>query len=128
MKKLPPFHISPDAYARTAQSQREHVRNIADKLDRAEPLDDVDRMMAAAILRGWADNLKDKQPRRQGQAPQFDHANAAIHYACLRRKGVGRTVAIKQLAEAYDVTNEAMRKVIGELGETAIRRLHSWSA
>lgn len=118
------FNTSPDDYARVAQEQREWARRMADKIERGEPLDrGLDRKVAAAILRGFADNLPDTAPRKAGQAPKIDAGEVALQYAALRGRGAKKGQAIAELAERWGVSDEAIRKSLKKNGDEAMRLL-----
>lgn len=116
------FNVSPEEYAKVAQDQREWARNLADKIERGEPLDTgLDRKVAAAILRGWADNLPDTAPRKPGQAPKVDAGEVAMQVAVLRVQGIAKGRAIAQVAEDWGVSDEAIRKALKKHGDEAMR-------
>lgn len=120
------LYISPDEYARAAQSQRELAREMADKIERGEPLEHrMHRMIAAGILRLWADNLSDTAPRKPGQAPRVHAGEVAMQVAVLRVQGIAKTRAIAQVAEDLGVSDEAIRKALKKHGDEAMR---FWSA
>lgn len=115
------FNVSPSEHARVAQDQREWARTIAGKIERGEPLTrGLDRKAAAAILRGWADNLPDAPPRRVGRLPKIDAGEVALQFAAMRAQGVQKGEAVAQLAERWEVTDEAIRKALKKHGDEAL--------
>lgn len=109
------FIPDPEAYARTAEAQRGHAREIARRLEAGESLHDLPSgsgEFAAAILRLWANTLPNKPPRKRGQAPQIDASNIALEFVAMTRnpKAVMSKVKVKEhLAEKYGVSVEAIR-------------------
>jgi hypothetical protein len=116
------FPVDPAVYKETAESQREDVRAIADKLERGEPLEATpggSGAVAAAILRQWADSLSDKPPRKPGQLPSICRSEVAIHFEVLVRRGMSANKAKETLAGRYEVSPESIRKAVKERGQDA---------
>lgn len=102
-------------YAEIARNQRDWARVLAAKIEAGEMLQPLDAMFVASIVRLWADNLKDQPPRKRGQLPKFNHADAAmLFFAWTETKRMTKTAAIAKLAERYGVTVEAMSAVIAK--------------
>jgi len=106
-----------DAYlaeeAEVAERQRAIARAIAQKLLDGTPLHHAEAMVAAAILRGWADALKDAPQRKRGQPPLFNHSDAQMLYLAYVSEGhMKKSVALAKIAEQYGVTVEAMKDCI----------------
>ncbi len=105
-------------YAEVVEQQRDSVRAIAEKMDTGIALDRGESLLAAAILLGWARDLKDTPPRKRGQPPQFNHFDAQFLYLAYVNKGrMKKSVAVATIAELFGVTIEAMKQCIKKTPE-----------
>lgn len=94
-----------------------YLEQLAVAIESGERLDAMGRKLAAMAIRGFAAGLPDAPPRPRGQAPRFNHGDAAMEFlalTCRPDNPLSRTAAIEELAERHGVSIEAMRKVIGE--------------
>lgn len=94
-----------------------YLEQLAAQIEAGVTLDAMGRALAANAIRKLAAELPDELPRPKGQAPRFNHGDAAIGFlvlTCNPHNRMSRTAAIDTLAEKYGVSIEAMRKVIRE--------------
>src|SRR5262245_30045323 len=102
--------IDHEAHARHAASQRACAEEAATKVERGEPLDDMQKRFVAFALRKFAERVPLEQPRRRGQAPRFCAATATLGWAVLRRIGMTVNQADEQIADQHGVSVTAFKK------------------
>lgn len=103
----------PDPVARreVAARQRAFLAEVADRIERGEPLDDTARLFAVAAIRGFAARIVGEVRRRRGRPPTFDPGTVALEVAAavfLQR--MPKTRAIGDAALRYGVSEEAISK------------------
>lgn len=107
------YSVPPEEFARVARWQREKITEIAAKVEKREPLDDVECEMAAAVLRAGAAQIRDKEPRQRGQAPRICAATVAVAFArMVNREGKRPTHAMAKLAQDNEVSVESIKKAV----------------
>ncbi|QOY61875.1 hypothetical protein INQ40_07815 [Lysobacter sp. H21R4] len=125
------FPMPDDEYREVAASQRQWVREMADTLERGETLSKLDLKVATAILRGWADNLPDKQRRKAGQAPRINPSDIALEFEAMTRNPnipTSANAAKEHLAEKYGVSVEAIRAALAKKGKAATEFMEFFEA
>lgn len=110
---------SDEQYARLARRQKEQIRDIAARIEAREPLNDMQTECAAAILRKKADDISEKQPRQRGQQPQFPSGKAALMVETYCLQGQSRRSAVAEVAERFNVSDEAIKKALKKDGAEA---------
>ena len=121
---------NPDEYARIAAAQRESLRSIADRIEKGEPLSHSwERGFAAAAIRAAASQIPDQAPKPRGHPPQFERSIVAFEYGGYVHGGLSKNKAIERLAQAHDVTVEAIKAALkkGDCGDAAIAWFQSAS-
>lgn len=104
-------------------NQKRSMREIADKLDSGEPLTSFEASFAAGVLRGVG-NAKFSKPKRRAGAPTRIPEEVRFWFAMMTTiNGVSKGKAVKDLAEKYSVSEEAIEKRLGMRGLGAERRL-----
>lgn len=111
-------------YTLIAIEQRRYFRELAAKIQAGQPISEADRALCAAVLRAWADQIPTRPARKRGGEPQFDVGALALDFAVLvNAHDLSRTAAKHKLAEAYKVSETAIRKAIDKFGEEEALRL-----
>lgn len=111
-------------FASLRAKQVEWLNALADAIEQSRPVSSHDRQVAAAIVRLHAERLPTTPTRKRGQAPRVDHRELAMHYAALvNGKGVRPAVAKAGLAEANEITVEAVGAIIKTYGRSALRAI-----
>ena len=101
-------------HERIARSQKDFLSEVADKIKSGEPLSEIEREWAAGAIRAFADSIPLSPKRKQGPAPKFCHATAAVNYAMLRVSGKGHNATITKIARSLGVTRRAVRVAVEE--------------
>ncbi len=122
------FLTNPEEYERIARSQKAYFEELADKLITDAPLEELlntfDRVWAAGAIRAYASQIPLAEPRLRGQRPKVDPGAVALQYALKTiKQGTPKSVAIAELAEEWDVSDEAIRKALKKHGNTAVTML-----
>lgn len=110
---------SPERYAHIIREQKKYARELADRVDRGEPLDEMGSEIVSSLLRSWADKIPEEQPRPRGHQPQFASGAAALYVANRRRRGESYRQAVANVAEHYGVTDESIKKALKKDGDQA---------
>lgn len=118
------FHLDlksdPAVYARIAEREREWLRDMADAIERGQPLSEGHRVCIAAILRDRAEKIPQTLPRKRGQAPRINPSSIAMEFELLIRKTkLSKNAARERLAEKHGVTVEAIRIALSKKGADA---------
>ncbi|MEZ5457655.1 MAG: hypothetical protein R3F04_16370 [Lysobacteraceae bacterium] len=96
-----------------AQRQADYADVLARKIENGDSLTKMDVMVASAVLRNAATRLRNLKPKgKRGAARKFDPGTAALDMACRLTDGraQNKTDAWEQVAEAFGVTVEAMKR------------------
>lgn len=107
------------------EEQQDCARDLAQQIERGEPLGESERELVAWILRAWADIPIEAPKRRPGKAQQYDHVVAVWNIELARRGGKTKEKAIADEADRYGVSVEAMKKTHKKLGEAIEAMLNS---
>jgi hypothetical protein len=105
----------PDPVARreVAARQSAFLAEIADPIERGEPLDATARLFAVAAIRGFAARMVGAVRRSRGRPPAFDPGTVALEVAAaviLQR--VHKTRALADAALRYEVSEGAIERRI----------------
>lgn len=95
--------MPPDSkqYADLARKQKKYAQELAGRIERSEPLNEMDREFAAGLLKFWADNLSETKPTDH-HPPLYPWGEALLLH------GMGWTVTA--LAERYGVSTRTIRE------------------
>lgn len=117
------IHVSTDKHQLIVKAQREFIDSIADRVEKGEPFARAaERKLIAGMLRAWARQIPDAQPKLGSGAAKMDPGYVAIHFACLvNGQGRSKSAATAELAGIYDVSPEAIREAIAKFEERAMR-------
>lgn len=111
MKKKLEFKKPAEAFAREAQFQKAYAGAIAIKIERGEPLTEVERLWAVGALRAFAEQIPIEP---SGHKHKIDPHSTAMEFLLLRQfQEMSVNMALETLAERYDVSVPAVRKSIG---------------
>lgn len=106
-------------YARIARKQKAQLRDLAERIERGEPLGQIERRVVAAVLRAHADRMPETMPRKAGRAPQINRSAVALEFEQLTRRGMTRNGAREHLAEKHGVSVEAIRQALADKRQDA---------
>lgn len=106
--------IAPDDMARAVADQRAMFRDMADAVERGEPLTGYLAKIAGAALRSVADGLTTHKPRKVGHKSEFDRGEALIFYHIASNNGLSKTAAFERVADIYGVTRQSIEKKLGK--------------
>jgi hypothetical protein len=109
----------------TREEQQDCARDLAQQIERGEPLDETERHIVAWILRAWADIPIEAPRRTRGQLPKYDHVVAAWGIELARRNGKTKETAIADAAMREGVSIEAMKKTYNKLAASIAELLDS---
>lgn len=107
------------------EEQQDCARDLAQQVERGEPLGELERELVAWILRAWADIPVEAPKRRPGQARRYDHVVAAWNIELARRGGKTKEKAIADEAVRCGVSVEAIKKTHDRLGPAIAAMLNS---
>jgi len=105
-----PIHVSPEALARTAQSQREFLAELAERIERGEAITNpMGQIFAAGAIRAFADAISDAPKRGRGRPAKFASGDAALLAMTYRVAGKTEDEAVADAAAVHGVPEETMR-------------------
>ncbi|HEY0878140.1 MAG TPA: hypothetical protein VGE10_06780 [Zeimonas sp.] len=116
------FPLNPEEYARTAQEQRDYLRDIADQIERGESLDAMARAVVAVVLRAHAERIPDSPKRGRGRVPRINPSDVALEFEAMMRNPhvrISKFAAYQKLAARHDVSEEAIRQALAKKGADA---------
>jgi hypothetical protein len=109
--------------------QRRELRVLARKVKSGEPLNDRERVLAAATIKAWADQCMNWQPpkRKRGRKGEgeTDQAAVAFRFAWLIHgdssgaNALTRNAASEAVAEEFGISDTFVKKICKEHGEFA---------
>lgn len=110
-------HQAADAeYAQTARNQKRYLNDLARKIENGEPLERMDRSVAAAVIRSAAKNMSEKRPRPAGHQAQLPDFELVFEYAERRHAGMAKLASVEDLSNRYYVSAVAVKKRLGMVG------------
>lgn len=105
-----PIHVSPEAFAKTAQSQRELLAKLAERIERGEAItSQMERTFAAGAIRAFAEAIPDAPKRGRGRPAKFASGDAALLAVTYRVAGKTEDEAVADAAAVHGVPEETMR-------------------
>lgn len=106
-----------DSYAKVAADQRKFLEALADRIERGEAIENaIDRFVVVGVLRVRASLLVEQPPRGRGQERQISYSNVAIHYVCLRARGIEHNEAIDRLEDGNNVSDTTIKNALKKCG------------
>jgi hypothetical protein len=117
-----PIPTSDEDYAEAARNQKTHLREAADRLERGESLDGMNKWLLAWALRNTADYMSEKEKRPAGQPPRIDPGGLALEFASmivLEKMGVNE--AHDALALRHGISIPAIKKSLEKHRDEALR-------
>jgi hypothetical protein len=105
-----------------AESQRRHLREAADRIERGESLEGLTPELIAVALRGFADRIPDA-PRKGRGTPvkKLDPAGLELRFrALISGKRMTKAAAIANLAELSGASIEAITKALKKRFQTGL--------
>jgi hypothetical protein len=116
------FTHDDDTHVARAREQKAYFKALADRVERGEPLDDMEAGRVATILRLHADQIPAEQPRKRGDAPRVDYGSIAQFYArMIVHHGIKPADAVNDLSIEFNVSTVTIRKAVRQYGDEAIR-------
>ena len=107
---------------RTEQSG--YMRTLADRIERGELLSQMERDVAAAVLRRQAvRTLANTSPKKPGHQPQINRYSVAMEFAMAVEAGSAVSKAIASLAERHGVSDTTIKNAIKECGAQVFNEL-----
>lgn len=97
-------------HAKVVRRQKEIIRDLAHRISEGLPLSKFEADFAAAVLRGAANGMTEKMPKRAGRPDKLPNAFDLI----LDWKNLSETkknnAIFEAIAEKYDVSPQAVKK------------------
>lgn len=103
-----PIHVPSEEWARVAEAQRQHLRALADKIERGEPIEPSERLDAAMAIRIAAERIPDAPKRRPGRPKAFPGGDAALLAVFYRCTGRSEEDAVAEAAATHGVPYDTM--------------------
>jgi hypothetical protein len=99
---------------------RKAYRELAEKIERGDTLDVIERRIVATILREAAGAISTVKPKREGHQPQVDPLTVALRYGWLcHHEGLGYNAAVERLAQEHDASETTIKKIVRQYREWA---------
>ncbi len=112
-------NLTSDAeYTQIARAQKKHACELADRIERGDSLTGLDANFAAVILRGWADNLPERQPRKKGHQSEVAYGDIALLVKAYAYR-MSEAAAIRAVAELKGVSETTVKNALRECGNEA---------
>lgn len=108
----PEEHAAADEnYKELALAQKEYLRQLADKLEKDEPLTKCDRETFVLLARDKADQISTKRKRPKGQPAKVPDMFPLWFRAHLSAgKSSSKNEALEHFSKKYGVSREALKK------------------
>lgn len=115
------LYVAPEEFARVAQSQRDWMHDIANKIERGEALSEFDARAAAGAIRAFAKEIPSAPKQGRGRPQSLHGGEAFLLFSALRQdpKTWKRESAIEYVANVFGAEYGAV--------EAAIRRFEKKS-
>lgn len=106
-----------EQYEHIAESQKDFINQMAEKIEAGETLTTFECSFVAAVLRGAADGIRTKRPRRRGSPDKLPGELAVWFGLKTRVEGMSDNAAAEELAGKYGTSVEAVKKTLGLTGK-----------
>ena len=103
--------------------QKQHLLELAEKINRGAPLNELDTARVVSALHYTANQLNPVRKRKAGK-PSKIKDEAYLEYAAMRAEGASKNHAIETIAESYQVSTTAVKKKLGAIGKGPEREIN----